>query len=273
MNEVTLKPERLPEAGEAQTLARELAAAYRDRVYRHKFELGLSTEEAVAMADEPTSLSETFRIMDRPAQELTWHDLQMLVGKTGERSTARWEEVKEAAREELRSGERAGMVLLGRDSRPIDLARFLAIREELADGYQPLNGIERQLIDQLAQAQAAMNVWLERLSLHDPFVDPEAADKVAAMVERFGRMFARQLRSLCELRKAPLAVVVQNTGQVNVGQQQVNVAPQAAGRNGGARPRGEGRRRARPGACTSLADRRALIGGEGGVSPPAARRC
>jgi hypothetical protein len=50
------------------------------------------------------------------------------------------------------------------------------------------------------------------------------------MVERFSKMFARALRALWDLRKAPLAVLVQNVGgQVNVGEQQVNVAPRPAG--------------------------------------------
>jgi hypothetical protein len=262
MNEVIVKQATPPEAGEARMLARELAAAYRDRVLRHKHELRLSTEQALAEANEPPSLSERLRITGCPPEEVTWDDLQALVGKTGERSMARWEEVKQAAREELRSGDRAGGVLLGRDSRPYHLARFLAIREELTEGWQPRNGIERQLIDQMAQAQAATNYWLEQLSLHDPFADPDAAEQVGGMVERFSRIFARQLRALRDLRKLPLAVFVQNAGQVNVGQQQVNVAPQAGGRNGAARPRGEGRR-GRSGACTCAADRGTLIGESG----------
>ena len=43
------------------------------------------------------------------------------------------------------------------------------------------------------------------------------------MAERFQRMFGRALRSLTELRRRPLAVLVQNAGQVNIGQRQVNV--------------------------------------------------
>jgi hypothetical protein len=237
MNEVVVKQETLPEVGEARMLARELAAAYRDSVYRHKAELGLSTEEAVAKADEPTSLGEMFRIMGRSPEEVSWEDLQSLVGTTGERSTGRWETLKRAALEELRSGDRAGRVLMDQHSLPYQLARFLAIREELADGWQPRNGIERQLIDQLAQSQAEMNRWLEQLSGCASFAnaDPEAAEQMAAMVDRFHRMFVRALRALQDLRKLPPAVFVQNAGQVNVGGQQVNVAPQAGGRNGAAK--------------------------------------
>ena len=69
MNEVVVRQETLPEAGEVKALARELAAAYRDRVLRYKHELGLSTEEAAAKAGEPPSMSERFRVMDRPAEE------------------------------------------------------------------------------------------------------------------------------------------------------------------------------------------------------------
>jgi hypothetical protein len=52
-----------------------------------------------------------------------------------------------------------------------------------------------------------------------------ALELAAGMVDRFHRMFLRTLRTLCNLRKVPLAVVVQNHGgQVNVGNQQLNVA-------------------------------------------------
>jgi hypothetical protein len=261
MNEVIVRQATCPEAGEAHMLARELATAYEDRVRRFKHEQGLPTEEALTEANKPASLSAMFRIMDRPPEEVIWEDLQALVGNTGERSVDRWEEVKQAAQGELRSGDRAGMVLLGRDCRPIDLARFLAVRDELAEGWQPRNGVERQLVEQMAQARAAMNVWLRQLSLHDAFADPDGAEKVGAMVDRFHRMFMRTLRALHDLRKLPPTVFVQNAGQLNVGGQQVNLAPQAGGRNGATQPGRQRRRRCgRPGACTCPADRATLMG-------------
>jgi hypothetical protein len=85
----------------------------------------------------------------------------------------------------------------------------------------------------MAQAQVMANVWLERLSHYDSFADPDAAGQAGARVERF-KTFARALRALWDLRKAPLAVLVKNVGgQVNVGEQQVNVAPQPAGADRG----------------------------------------
>ena len=52
----------------------------------------------------------------------------------------------------------------------------------------------------------------------------EAIDQAAAMVERFNAMFLRTLKALRDLRRQVPGVMVQNATQVNVGQQQVNVA-------------------------------------------------
>jgi hypothetical protein len=43
------------------------------------------------------------------------------------------------------------------------------------------------------------------------------------MVDRFNRIFMRTLRALLDLRRYSVPVVIQNAGQVNVGEQQVNV--------------------------------------------------
>jgi hypothetical protein len=44
------------------------------------------------------------------------------------------------------------------------------------------------------------------------------------MAERFQRMFVRAERALRDLRRYGPTVIVQNASQVNVGEQQVNVA-------------------------------------------------
>jgi hypothetical protein len=117
----------------------------------------------------------------------------------------------------------------GFDSRPWQRAVFLAIRAELADERHPRNCIERQLIDQLADARACISFWQERLSLYAELGVEDMREQAAAMPNRFHRMIEQTLRPLCSLRKVPLGVVVQNAGQVNVGGQQLNVA----GREGG----------------------------------------
>jgi hypothetical protein len=224
MNEVAVKPEPLPEARHARPLARELAAACRSQLNRYRHEQGLSAEEAAAKAEEPCSLPRLWKLQDLDPQELTWENLQEMVGRTGTRAADRWEVIQQAAREMLRSGHWAAGMLEGRESRPWDRAMFLAIREDLAEGWQPRNGIERQLIDQMAQAQTGLNFWLKRHSEIAAVEGDEAAEPSLAMADRYHRIFLRTARALCSLRKAPLAVVVQNAGQVNVGGQQVNVA-------------------------------------------------
>ena len=43
------------------------------------------------------------------------------------------------------------------------------------------------------------------------------------VIDRFNVMFLRNLRALRELKQSPIQVNIQQAGQVNVGQQQVNV--------------------------------------------------
>jgi hypothetical protein len=119
-------------------------------------------------------------------------------------------------------------------------AQFLAVRRDLLEAWQPRNGVERQLIDMLAQAQTGYLHWLELLTLRcstdssgrkreegrwEPvkLSDAEAREQAVAMGERFHGMFLRTLKALRDLRRQTPGVVVQKAGQVNVGRQQVNV--------------------------------------------------
>ncbi|MBY0460605.1 MAG: hypothetical protein K2V38_25085, partial [Gemmataceae bacterium] len=123
-------------------------------------------------------------------------------------------------------------------------ARFLALREELSAEWGPRNGIERQLLDTMAQAQAGYLIWLHRLTAytslesctHDRRVqdegrwqpprqsDADATEQAAAMMDRFNRIFLRTLRALCDLRRHSTPVIVQKGGQMNVAHQQVNLS-------------------------------------------------
>jgi hypothetical protein len=113
--------------------------------------------------------------------------------------------------------------------------------------------VERQLVDTMAQAQTAVEYWLDRLMskaareaameravLRDkdtpepPRLGFQAVEQAGAMVDRFNRIYLRTLRALRDLRRGPQPVLVQNAGQVNVAQQQVNVGQEAGGRTGDA---------------------------------------
>jgi hypothetical protein len=156
----------------------------------------------------------------------------------------RWEEIKAAALQELQTGHRATEIMEPAGSRCWERAKFLATRNDLAVEWQPRNGIERQLIDTMAQAQAAYLYWLgtlmartmlesvtarrlqeEECQWAPPSVtDAEAVEQAAAMVDRFNRISLRTLRALQDLRRYSQQVIVQNAGQVNIGEKEVNVA-------------------------------------------------
>jgi hypothetical protein len=139
----------------------------------------------------------------------------------------------------LRSGYRAAQVMEGFGSNCLGRAQFLALRHDLMEGWQPRNGVERQLIDTMAQAMTAYLYWMGVLTFRsstssgrrregdrwEPLTveDKEAEEQAAAMVERFHSMFLKSLKALRDLRRAP-GVVVQSAGQVNLAQQQVNVS-------------------------------------------------
>src|SRR5262249_10015072 len=201
MSDMAVQGGPLPQSRDVEALARELSAAYKQRVLRIKAEQGLPVEEAVAKADEPCSTWRLWQIKNGDPETITWADLQELVGQTGWQAADLWEYLKRDACAAFRDGHWAAATLEGSDSRPWQRALFLAMWEELTEGWQPRNGVERQLIDLMAQAQMAQYIWQQRLSSWAAMNAEDAAEQAGAMVERYHRMFLRTLRALCGLRK------------------------------------------------------------------------
>jgi hypothetical protein len=242
--EAVTPPGEATSTAEAGVLARHAAAAYRDLVESYKNAYGLAHAEAVARADEPDPPGRHLTMLEGPPDQVTWHDLERLGQRSPERMLERWEEIKQAAREELQTGDRAAAALEAFGSDCWRRAQFAAILSELAEGWQPRNGLERLLLDQMALAHSSMLDWMKTLAQYEaarwarerreqregegwdpPRVsEHQAVEQAAAMADRFNRMFLRTLRALRDLRRGPQPVFVQNAGQVNVGQQQVNVS-------------------------------------------------
>jgi hypothetical protein len=226
------------DAEEAREVAGELAAAFGQMVGFYREHYKLTPEEACARAAEaPDHYVE--RVLTCPPEEVSWHDLNALEGRDPARALERWQEVKRAARGELRSAFRAARALETSESQCRHRVRFLAVRAELSDAWRPRNATEQHLVDQMAQCQELIWRWQETLTAYTELSfrswprpagegpprlsDAEALERAVVMVERFHRMYLRSLQALQALRRRP-ALVVRSAGQVNIAQQQVNVA-------------------------------------------------
>jgi len=184
--------------------------------------------------------------LDAAPEDLTWHAMGRLEDEEPGSFATLWERIKEYARDELESGQRAASVAVG-DQQPLSRARFLVLREKYIDEWQPHNVLESQMIDAICQAQTIREYWMrlatERAAVEceiekftiethgkrrDITIDgSQSARDAREEAERWGRVFIRAVRALRDLRRYTNAVIVNNQGgQVNVasdGGQQVNV--------------------------------------------------
>jgi hypothetical protein len=229
-------------ADEARELAREAAAAFGELIASYREHWKLSAQEAVnrAGASDPATIE---RVLSCPPDQLEWSDFNALAKADPDVAQGCWEEVKEAARGELRAGHRAARSLESLSASCWGRAQFLAVRAELSEAWRPRDALEQMLIDQLAVYQFQVWQWQNVFCLYsdvanlakprqqqgrNPFeparvTDVEAMEKAAAILERFQALALQMLRALQGLRR-PGSVVVRRAGQVNVAHQQVNVA-------------------------------------------------
>ncbi len=222
----------IPIEGDARgvsSLVREMVQQYREFTQTYQARTGMSAAEAHEKAVEPDQVS--------------WHDLSSL----GERDPALvqqvWGRLVNQARDELASGHRAARAMEGYDHEPWDRARFLVLRESLAGEWQPANGVEWLLVDMLVQAftayEEAMKLFMLYTTMEASVQDTniqrtnkwelprqsrdDARTQAEQTVDRCQRAILWVQRALRDQRRYG-PVIVQHAGQVNVGQQQVNVA-------------------------------------------------
>lgn len=227
---------------EVESVARELANAYRRRIeiYRDQLNVADPVAYAEALARERSPEARRRAETAEPNQ-VSYLDLEDLVEVDPAATLAAWHRMKAAAGDELRSGHRAGRAMEFQGG-PWERAQFLAIRTAFIEQWQPQNGGEQLLVDMLAQTYASYLDWLAQLQVytlgeastqrhhikeHGRYETPRlstgaAMDQAAAMVDRFNRLFLRTLRQLRDLRRYGQQIVINSPGQVNIGQQQVN---------------------------------------------------
>jgi hypothetical protein len=177
------------------------------------------------------------------AADLSWLNITAEMTRDEAVGWSLWERIQRTARDELAAGATAGMAIEGYHARPIERATFLAIREALADGMQPRNGMERLLIDGMAQAWVMHLRWLgkhvkadslEAIRVGRSVLQPEewepprlseaeAVDRAAQMADRFQRQFLRLMKCYRDGRRLIASMTVLG-GQVNVAEQQVVVS-------------------------------------------------
>jgi hypothetical protein len=236
-------------ADETRDVARELAASFARMVESYREVYGLTAEEALERAGK-SHPAITEQALTCPPDQVTWLTLYTLQEQDPEQALRRWEEVKQAGRGELRSGHAAARTIEGAGGSCWERAQFLAVRDGLIEALQPRDDLERLLIDQVAQFQTLMSRWQKVLvartmqsaaaallpagpgkeSYQPPrLTDAQATAEAAAMVERCHRLFLRSLRALQDRRRLGPPVVVRRANQVNIAQQQVNVAGTATG--------------------------------------------
>lgn len=240
---------------EFETLATQMAHAYRRQVefYKKEFEKDLPEALEMAAGASTDELQAAFieGLRAQPADQVSWGSLRNLEDAGPGESLRKWEEVKAFAREELTSGQRGAAAvedLTPSQSGPLGRARYSVLVQEMAKDWQPLTGIEYILVEQMAQAYTMQLHWTAQYAYYCVYrtakvdtergtvaparvTDSQMVADAAGMVDRWNRMFLRCLRQLRDLRRYSPVVInnnINNPGQVNVGSQQVNLAPQGA---------------------------------------------
>jgi hypothetical protein len=226
--------ERSAAQAELSMLAHELAKAFGEQVESYRKYCDLSSQEARKLTAE-NSPERIDHILNAPPDEVNWSDLGALAGKDPVLAVQRWENIKEAARNEIRSGYRAARSVEDGGG-PLERARFLAVRAELMEAWRPRNTTEQQLVDQLARWQILLWRWQEAFSTWTNCStiatrqakkgqsyetmrvwESEALEGAARKVELLHRLYLRTLKALQDLRQPRLPVSVRHADMVNVG--------------------------------------------------------
>jgi hypothetical protein len=226
---------------EVGVLACEVAAAFGQLSESYRQYFKVSAQEAAARASEHGSTPDGLQsAMQCPPEQVSYVDLFVLEKSDPALALRRWEQVKEEARRELRSGHRAARALEGTNNYCWDRAQFLALRAELVEAWTPRDAQELQLIDHMAQFQTLVEYWQRALTGWAEIMggtparhkrdgelprvrDAEAVEAAGVMVERFHTLYLRALKALQDRRRAAPPVVVRRAGQVNVATHQINI--------------------------------------------------
>lgn len=233
------------EMAEARSIVSEMARSFISTIEFYKAEHGgkLPHDEAVKKTLEMHE-SRRGRVEGEPPERVSWGEIAAVGEQNMGDALKLWTRIRYAADDELESGRRMAKVA-GYNTEPFALAQFFAIRDAFADQWEPQGGIESAMIDMLTIAFSLQMYWSEMAHTratreHDeqrrdvnrfeygkwksPYQSmADAIDQAHRMADSYNRQFLRVLRQLRDLRRYAPPVIVNNGGQVNVANQQVNV--------------------------------------------------
>lgn len=237
--------ETSPERAEGLQIVREMAQAFIGTIEYYKADYGgsHSHDEAIKKAE---SMNEWRReqVENQEPSKISWADIAAIGEKSIDDSFVVWARIRDAADDELEGGGRAAQVS-GNSTTPFELAQFLAIRDAFADQWQPQGGIESAMIDMLTISFSPQMYWSQiahrrAIEIHknqekdlrkwenkgwkSPYQhEAGAIEQAYKLADSYNRQFLRVLRQLRDLRRYAPVIIQNNGGQVNIGEQQVNV--------------------------------------------------
>jgi hypothetical protein len=208
-------------------------------------------------------------LLEASPANLEWRDLSYVEQLEPGSGFEVYDQIKQAARDDLESGQRAADVVASAMTRPWVKARFLALRESFIADWKPKGSIETRLIEMMAQLYTAYEHWMELSVQRVEFECQQEtyqikdrggkwravsvngdveAHQAAEMADRYNRLFLRTLRQLRDLRRYSVPILINNPEQVNIaaeGGQQVNVQENKRNRKRGEKAAGSTGRRER----------------------------
>jgi hypothetical protein len=215
--------------------------------YRHCEQ---TPEQAWVTVDKDRTEEYREYVRSVPLREISWYNISLLADGDVHEALEVWGRIRAAALDEWESGMLSAETV-GANT-PFERARYLVIRDRFTDGWMPQNALEGAMIEMLAETFALFQHWTaiahtRAVHIHDeqkknlrrfeeskwksPYQsEADAIEQAHNLAKGYHRQFLSTLRHLRDFRRysvpppAPPPVIVNQGGQVNVGNQQVNVA-------------------------------------------------
>ncbi len=229
----------LPETArdaEAVLLGHRLAQSYQERAQDFVRYSKMQPDEAARRARQIQVPYTVEELRTLAPERVSWEHLEKMQDSEPQQAWEKWDSILTYVEQRLQGGI-MGAAAVG-NATPFQQAEYQAVRDELGIEWQPRNGIERTLIEQMAMAHVQLLRWQQRMIYllgSDEWETPKNADplplrvttaqaveQAGQMADKFSRIFLRTLRALQNMRRVP--IIVQNAGQVNVGEKQINVS-------------------------------------------------